>query len=55
MAICFDILEEPIQAREYREFALLGQPNLDERLLRPGDDNPLRRLLCSGSGGDLPK
>ena len=55
MAICFDILGDPIQAQEYREFALLGQPNLDERLLRPGDENPIWRLLCSISEADLPK
>ena len=50
MAICFDIIGDPVKAKEYRGFALFGQPNLDERLLKYGDENPLRRLLHYGSG-----
>ena len=50
MAICFDIVGDPVKAKEYRGFALFGQPNLDERLLKSGDENPLRQLLHYGSG-----
>jgi len=50
MAICFDIVGDPVKAKEYREFAPFGQPNLDERLLKSGEENPLRQLLHDGSG-----
>ena len=50
MAICFDIVGNPVKAKEYREFAQFGQPNLDERLLKSGEANPLGQLLHYGSG-----